>query len=85
MPARSAATLRVGWSGDLATNAGSLYVGALADLRIYSRALSTSELVALSQPPIAAYLAAYAYTAALPASPVAGVFYEHIDTIYTAL
>jgi hypothetical protein len=68
LPARAASTLRVGWSGDLSSNAGSLFTGSLAELRIYNRSLSSAEVVALSQPP----LAAFAYTAVVPAAPSAG-------------
>ena len=34
LPARAASTLRVGWSGDLARNGGSLFAGSVSDLRI---------------------------------------------------
>ena len=68
LPARAASTLRVGWSGDLTANAGSLFAGSLAELRVYNRALSTTEVVALSQPP----LAAFANTAVTPSLPTAG-------------
>jgi hypothetical protein len=34
-------------------NDGSLFTGSLFDLRIYARAISPSEVVALSQPPLA--------------------------------
>ena len=54
LPSTPASSLRVGWSGDLGTNNGSLFSGALSDLRIYSRPLSSSEVVALSQPPLPA-------------------------------
>ena len=51
LPASAAASsLRIGWSGDLATNGGSLFAGTLNDLRIYSRSLSLEEVVTLSQP-----------------------------------
>ena len=56
LPARTASTLRVGWSGDLSINAGSLFAGALADLCVYNRSLSASELVALAQPPLSSVL-----------------------------
>ena len=68
LPARAASTLRVGWSGDLTANAGSLFAGSLAELRVYARALSTTEVAALSQPP----LAAFANTAVTPSLPTAG-------------
>ncbi len=55
LPAAASSVLTVGWSGDLTANGGSLFAGALADLRIYSRALSTAEVVALSQPPLSAF------------------------------
>ena len=48
LPARSASTLRVGWSGDLSANAGSLFAGALSDARVYARALSASEVALLA-------------------------------------
>ena len=54
LPPASASSLRVGWSGDLATNGGSLFAGALSDLRIYSRALAASEVAGLAQPPVTA-------------------------------
>ena len=55
LPAAASSVLTVGWSGDLAANGGSLFAGALAELRIYSRALSAPEVVALSQPPLSAF------------------------------
>ena len=72
LPARAASTLRVGWSGDLATNSGSLFSGALAELRVYSRALSATEVAALSQPLLASYLAAFPNSAATPSTPTPG-------------
>jgi hypothetical protein len=53
----ASSTLRIGWGGDLSVNSGSLFAGSLAELRIYSRALSVAEVVALSQPPFAGYAA----------------------------
>ena len=50
LPTASASTLRIGWSGNLTTNGGSLFAGTLSELRIYNRTLSASEVVALSQP-----------------------------------
>ena len=52
LPAAASSVMTVGWSGDLAANGGSFFAGALAELRIYSRALPTAEVVALSQPPL---------------------------------
>ena len=72
LPASASSTLRVGWSGDLNSNAGSLFSGSLAEMRVYSRALSAAEVVALSQPPLAAYLAAFPNSAASPALATAG-------------
>ena len=69
LPPASASTLRVGWSGDLAANSGSLFSGSLAELRIYNRSLSAAEVLALSQPPLAAY---YAAAAVSPAAPTLG-------------
>jgi hypothetical protein len=68
LPAASASTLRIGWSGNLTVNAGSLFAGSLAELRVYNRTLAASEVLALSQPP----LAAYANTAVVPAAPTLG-------------
>ena len=68
LPIAAASTLRIGWSGDSSNNSGSLFVGLLAELRIYSRTLSLNEVVALSQPP----LAAYANAAAVPNAPSRG-------------
>jgi hypothetical protein len=68
LPARAASTLRIGGSGDAAINSGSLYAGSLAELRVYNRTLSTTEVVALSQPP----LAAIAYATVMPSTPSAG-------------
>ena len=59
LPPVPASTLRIGWSGDLSTNSGSLFAGELSEVRIYDRTLSVTEVVALSQPPLAAYLAAF--------------------------
>ena len=44
------------------------HAGSLAELRVYARALSAAEVVALSQPP----LAAYANTAVIPAAAALG-------------
>ena len=68
LPARAASTLRVGWSGDLATNGGSLFAGSLSDLRVYSRSLSPAEVVALSQP----LLPSVAHASQTPPAPTAG-------------
>jgi hypothetical protein len=51
LPPAISASLRVGWSGDFSANGGSIFVGALAELRIYNRTLAASEVLALSQPP----------------------------------
>ena len=51
LPAASASTLRVGWSGDLTSNSGSLFSGSISDLRIFNRTLSIDEVAALSRPP----------------------------------
>ena len=50
LPSASASTLRVGWSGDLSTNGGSLYAGSVSDLRIYARALGATEVASLAAP-----------------------------------
>ena len=69
LPSAAASTLRVGSSGDLTTNGGSLFAGSLTELRVYARTLTATEVVALSQPP----LAAYANAAAVPAAPALGM------------
>ena len=58
--------LRVGWSGDASTNAGSVFSGSLSEVRIYSRALSSAEVLALSQPPLGSFLAQHLLTNAVP-------------------
>ena len=68
LPAASSSTLRVGWSGDLSSNAGSLFSGSLADLRIYNRTLAPSEVVALSQPSAASFVGARLVAASPPAA-----------------
>ena len=68
LPARAASTLRVGWSGDLTSNSGSLISGALAELRVYSRALSAAEVLELAQPP----LSTFANSTAFPPVPTLG-------------
>jgi sugar lactone lactonase YvrE len=68
LPARASSSLRLGWSGSLSINAGSLFSGALAELRIYNRLLTTTEVVALSQPP----LTGFPNAGASPSSPMAG-------------
>ena len=68
LPATSASLLRIGWSGDVAALAPNLFNGSLTELRIYARALDLSEIVALSQPP----LAAYENTIVEPALPTVG-------------
>ena len=37
-------SLRIGWSGDLSTNEGSLFAGSMSDLRIYDSALSAAQV-----------------------------------------
>ena len=59
-------TLRVGWSGNL--SAPSAFAGALAELRLYSRALAAAELVPLAQPPILTF----PNTVVSPAVPTLG-------------
>ena len=51
LPPASAATLRLGWSGDMSFNAGSLFVGTLFDPRVYNRTLSSVEVASLVQIP----------------------------------
>ena len=49
-------SLRIGWGADAGANSGSRpFSGSLSELRIYNRALSQAEVVALSQPPLGAY------------------------------
>ena len=67
LPPASASALRIGWSGDL-TSSGSLFAGALSEMRIYNRTLSPTEVVALSQPP----LHAFPNTDVRPPVPTAG-------------
>ena len=56
LPAAGASTLSIGWSGSLADGAsGSLFTGALSELRIYNRALNSTEVLALSQPPLPSF------------------------------
>ena len=69
LPPAGASTLRIGWSGNLSINAGSLFTGALSELRIYARSLAASEVVALSQPPLAAFPDAVVTS---PTFPMAG-------------
>ena len=72
LPARASSTLRIGWSGNLTASGGSLFAGALAELRVYSRALSATEIAALSQPLLASYLAAFPNSAATPSTSTPG-------------
>ena len=49
LPSISASpTLRIGWNGDLANNGGSLFVGSVSNLRIYSSALSAANVATLA-------------------------------------
>jgi serine/threonine protein kinase/sugar lactone lactonase YvrE len=48
-------TLRIGWNG-LSTPNSEYFSGSLSDIRIYSRSLSASEIVSISQPPLQQYL-----------------------------
>ncbi len=48
IPLASASTLRIGWSGNVQEDGGSIFVGSLAEMRIYSRVLSLVEVRALS-------------------------------------
>jgi hypothetical protein len=65
LPPSSNSILRIGWSGDDNINSGSLFSGEMFDLRIFNRAMSSSEIVTLSQP----YLTTY--TNAINPSPIA--------------
>ena len=67
LPARASSSLRVAWNGDLSTNAGSLFSGAVDELRIFARALTAAEVIALSQPRLASFLAQFPNTASSPA------------------
>ena len=67
LPARASSSLRVAWNGDLSTNAGSLFSGAVDELRIFARALTAAEVTALSQPRLASFLAQFPNTASSPA------------------
>jgi hypothetical protein len=71
LPARASASLRIAFNGDLSTNGGSLFAGALDDLRIFARALTSAEVAALSQPRLASYLSAFPNTVSSPASATA--------------
>ena len=51
LPSPASSVLRIGWSGNLTAYGGSLFSGALSELRVYHRALQISEVIALSQPP----------------------------------
>ena len=66
-----ASTINIAWSGHVGVGYGETYSGIIDDVRIYSRALSAAELVALSQPPLAALLSAYPNSAVSPSSPTA--------------
>ena len=55
LPSLAFSNLHIGWGGNLSINAGSLFSGELAELRIYGRALLAAEVVLLSQPPLASY------------------------------
>ena len=48
LPSASLSYLRIGFSGDPTVNGGSLFSGSLSDLRIYARALLTSEIEQLA-------------------------------------
>jgi hypothetical protein len=47
--------LRIGSNGDPTVSGGEYYVGALDELRVYSRALSAAEVLQLSEPPFASF------------------------------
>ena len=63
IPSDGSAVLSINSNGAASNSAG-----AVSDVRLYSRALSAAEVLALSQPP----LATFANTAAAPAAPVLG-------------
>jgi sugar lactone lactonase YvrE len=44
LPNRNSASLRIGWSGDLNTNGGSLFAGSMSDLRIYEYPLTAAQV-----------------------------------------
>ena len=67
LPPAAVSSLRAGWSGDLAINGGSLFAGSVSDLRIYARALSASEVLTISQPPLS-----FPNAVSSPAIPTAG-------------
>ena len=74
LPAAASSTLRVGWGGSSSVNSGSLYAGSLADLRLFNRTLSASEIIALSQPPLATSFAGAGLVAASPAAVGASAY-----------
>ena len=47
LPAATSSSLRIGWSGSLTTNGGSLFAGLVGDVRVFSRSLSNAEVVQL--------------------------------------
>ena len=44
LPSRATSSLRIGWSGDLSSNGGSLFTGSMSDLRIYGRSLTAAQV-----------------------------------------
>jgi len=48
LPVAASSVLNVGWSGDLTSNGGSPFSGAMSDLRLYSRVLDPAEIAMLA-------------------------------------
>ena len=53
----SLSILRIGWGGNATVNSGSMFNGTLADVRIYSRQLTSGEIVSLAQPSASSFSA----------------------------
>jgi sugar lactone lactonase YvrE len=60
------AALRVGWNGVLTVNGGDVFPGAIADVRVFARAISDSEASQLALPPLTfAYSTSYALSSSV--------------------
>ena len=67
LPASASSMLRIGWSGY--QNTGTIFSGALSDLRIYARALSASEVVRLAARTCGAGSYSYGGSGCSPCAP----------------
>ena len=64
----SGSAVRIGWGGDASVQAGERFTGVLGDVRVFGRALSSAEVLALALPALPSYTGAVNPAAVLGAT-----------------